>query len=568
MVQQKRLFSVAITIAVAISASAGYCVSEAARLARPSPEQLLWQDHEIGMFIHFSMNTWQDQEGDDLSTPLSTFNPGKLDTDQWAQVAANMGAGFVVLVAKHVGGFCLWPTQTTDYSIKNTPWRGGKGDVVGDLAESCRKYGVRLGVYLSPADRKHGATVGGRCETEEAQAEYAELFRRQLTELLSGYGEMVEVWFDGSLIVDVSDIMAEYASRAIVFQGPHATIRWVGNEAGHAPYPAWNSVKTIHGSTGVATAANGDPDGAMWLPLECDARIRANWFWNSKNAATLKSVDELVEMYYLSVGRGANMLLNHTPDITGAIPEADAKRSAEFYAEVQRRFGRSLGETSGSGISVELDLGSPTTIDHVITMEDIAFGERVREYRIDGYAAGEWKELCRGSSIGHKRIDPLKPVSVSKVRFRTLESVSRPLIRKLAVYDTGGAYVSQDKQVSVWAAPKESGREITLWEWDESLATKWQTLRIDIRQYCDEAGQYLLTFREGCGAVKNLEVGSVVLAVDNQDAPEFVQAAAEVGQFRVNISGIDRNMELKIRLRRSGASIRSGELLFKSLATQ
>ena len=120
MVQQKRLFSVAITIAVAISASAGYCVSEAARLARPSPEQLLWQDHEIGMFIHFSMNTWQDQEGDDLSTPLSTFNPGKLDTDQWAQVAANMGAGFVVLVAKHVGGFCLWPTQTTDYSIKNT----------------------------------------------------------------------------------------------------------------------------------------------------------------------------------------------------------------------------------------------------------------------------------------------------------------------------------------------------------------------------------------------------------------------------------------------------------------
>ncbi len=157
-------------------------------LAKPSPEQMVWQDCELGMFLHFAPNTWQDSEGDQLTTPLAEINPTKLDTDQWARTAKSMGAKYLVFVAKHVGGFCWWQTQTTDYSVKATPWRGGKGDVMADLAKSCKKFGLKLGVYLSPADRRHGIDVGGRATNPVVQAEYTQIFRQQLTELLTKYG--------------------------------------------------------------------------------------------------------------------------------------------------------------------------------------------------------------------------------------------------------------------------------------------------------------------------------------------------------------------------------------------
>jgi alpha-L-fucosidase len=405
-------------------------------LAKPTRQQVAWHDCELGMFIHFAPNTWTDREYDDLSLPLEKFNPAQLDTDQWVAAAEAMGAKYVVFVAKHAGGFCLWQTDTTDYSIKSTPWRDGKGDVLADLAESCRKRGIKLGVYVSPADRKHGAGVGGRCETSEQQEAYNKLYRQQLTEVLSRYGEMFEVWFDGSIVVPVADILANYAPNAMVFQGPHATIRWVGNEDGYAPYPAWNAVSEGDRRAGVATAEHGNPNGTAWLPNECDARIRNTWFWRTDNAHTLKSVEQLMEMYHRSVGRGAVLLLNQTPDTTGLIPEADFRRGAEFGAEIKRRFGESIAETSGKGDVVELSLGGPTTIDHVITMEDIRHGERVREYVVESLDGETWKPICQGTAIGHKKIDRFVPVTVSHVRLRVLSAVGEPLIRSLAVYDT------------------------------------------------------------------------------------------------------------------------------------
>lgn len=197
----------------------GACLISQSSPPLPTPEQAAWQDCELGMFLHFAPNTWQDLEGDDLSTPLDKINPEKLDTDQWARTAKSMGAKYLVFVAKHVGGFCWWQTATSDYSVKNTPWRGGKGDVMADIAKSCKKYGLKLGVYLSPADHKHGIDVGGRAKTPEEQEAYKKMFREQLTELLSRYGPIFEVWFDGSLIFDVSDILKQYAPHAIVFQG-------------------------------------------------------------------------------------------------------------------------------------------------------------------------------------------------------------------------------------------------------------------------------------------------------------------------------------------------------------
>jgi alpha-L-fucosidase len=407
---------------------------EALRLATPTPEQAAWQDTELGVFIHFAPNTWQDQEYDDRSTPLDQINPTKLNTDEWVAVAESMGARYIVFVAKHVGGFCMWQTDTTDYSIKNTPWRDGKGDVLADLSASCKERGMKLGVYLSPRDDHLGANTGGRCETEEAQERYNRIYRQQLTEVLSRYGEMFEVWFDGSNIIEVGDILEKYAPKAVIFQGKYATIRWVGNESGFAPYPAWNAVSEEARLRG-ATAADGDPTGDAWLPNECDARIRRDWFWNSTNADTLKSVDKLMDMYYRSVGHGAVLLLNQTPDTTGRIPEADAKRAAEFGAEIKRRFGTPLAKTAGEGRKLELTLEGPATIDHVVVMEDILHGERVREYVVEGHVDGRWRELCRGTAVGHKKIDRIDAVTVNRIRLRITEAAAPPLIRTLAVYN-------------------------------------------------------------------------------------------------------------------------------------
>jgi len=424
-----------LVIAVAGFLTMSLAGADAAARAVPTPEQVAWHDMELGMFIHFAPNTWQDQEYDDRSTPLERINPASLDTEQWVRAAEAMGAKYIVFVAKHVGGFCMWQTDTTDYGIKNTPWRGGKADVLGDLAASCRKHGMKLGVYLSPRDDTLGANTGGKCPNPELQERYSAVYRQQLTEVLSRYGEMFEVWFDGSNVIEVGDILKRYAPHAMIFQGKYATIRWVGNEEGIAPYPAWNAVSEAARLRG-ATAADGDPNAASWLPNECDARIRRDWFWNSKNAETLKSLDQLMDMYYESVGRGAVLLLNMTPDTTGLIPEADVRRAAAFGAEIKRRFGKSLAETQGKGELVELSLPGPTRVDHVVAMEDIAHGERVLEYVVEGLVGDAWQPLAKGTAIGHKKIDRIAPAEVRQVRLRCLKTSAPPVIRKLAVYDT------------------------------------------------------------------------------------------------------------------------------------
>ena len=267
-------------------ALAGSASAPQRKLAVPTPDQTAWQDLEIGMFVHIAPNTWQDREYDDRSTPLSAINPAQLNTDQWAESALGLGARYIVFVAKHVGGFCMWQTETTDYGIRNTPWRNGKGDVMADLSQSCRKRGLKLGVYLSPQDENFGAATGGRCKTPELQRAYNALYRRQLTEVLTRYGEIVEIWFDGSLVVPVGDILKAHAPHAMIFQGPFATIRWVGNEDGFAPYPAWNAVAKSDAESGVSTAMHCDPNGSVWLPIESDVSIlRPNWFWSAQERA-------------------------------------------------------------------------------------------------------------------------------------------------------------------------------------------------------------------------------------------------------------------------------------------
>jgi alpha-L-fucosidase len=452
-------------------------------LARPTADQLKWQDLEMGMFIHFAPNTWQGAEQDNLSTPLSEINPTLLNTDQWASTAVDLGAKYIVFVAKHSGGFCMWQTETTDYGIRNTPWRGGHGDVMADVSASCRKFGLKLGVYVSPRDAKFGAAIGGLCKTPAQQKIYNSIYRRQLTEVLSRYGSMVEIWFDGSNVIPVGDILDRYAPHAMIFQGPHATIRWSGNEDGFVPYPAWNSISAADAKTGVATALNGDPNRSVWMPNEVDVSIlRPNWFWSESSQRNLLTLDAMVEIYYRSIGRGAQLLLNVPPDTTGLMPAADIARAQQFGKEIQRRLGKSVAEISGSGDAVTLPLAAGSRVDTFLMQEDCSFGERVRQYKIEARQAGKWVTLGIGSAIGHKRIQPVLPTIADAVRLVAVESAARPMIRRLAVFN---AQTSPPKN---WDAPA------TAWAYDEVGTWSNYSFHIDVSDKILAATQYRLRF--------------------------------------------------------------------------
>jgi alpha-L-fucosidase len=503
-----------------------------AGLARPSTAQAAWQDLEIGMFVHFAPNTWQDREYDDRSTPLSAIDPD-VDTDQWVAVAEALGARYVVLVAKHVGGFCLWQTETTDYGVRNTPWRNGRGDLMADLSASCARRGLGLGVYLSPRDDTLGAGQAGRCATPAAQARYDAVYRQQLMELLTRYGPIMELWFDGSSVVPVGDLIRRHAPSAMVFQGPQATIRWVGNEDGFAPYPAWNALAASDAATGVATALHGDPDGDVWMPLEVDVSLRRpNWFWSTTNQRNLLSLDALLEIYYRSVGRGAQLLLNVSPDRTGHVPEADARRLAEFGEAIRRRFANPLAEADGAGRELTVRLRDRQVVDHVVLAEDIAGGERVRAYRLEGLRAGTWTLLGTGSSIGHKRIHPVQPAEVEAVRLVVTAAAAEPAIARLALYATGAA------PPSTWAESTRLWADDAVGDWSGGLLT------LDLSDAIAAPGTYRLRLVSDSG--EPVALRDPILSVGGQAQPVLVRAeAGRADALRLTITAIGQRIELR-----------------------
>ena len=421
----------------------------AEKLPRPTPEQAAWQDLELGMFIHYDMPVfkpgWDHRQYESRPGP-EIFNPKKLDTDQWMEAAKAMGAKYAVLVAKHGSGFMCWQSDLYPYGMKQSPYKGGKGDIVRDFVNSCRKYGIQPGLYAHMGCNGYlevdnpGLANRGRGGDPAKQARYAKICEGMLNELWGHYGELSEIWFDGGVLdpakggPDMLPILRKLQPKAIVFQGPAASIRWIGNEDGVAPYPCWATAPNVRDYNG-----GGGPNERKWLPGECDVPIRNGvWLWLPNTEGRLFSVDQLMDKYYRSVGHNCNLLLNANPDQDGLIPEPDMKRYKEFGDQVRRRFGKSIAETTGNGEVVELAPAQPTRIDHVITMENILEGERVREYVIEGLVGGQWKELCRGTSIGHKKIDKFSPVELSKIRWRSLKAAAEPRIRRLAVFDVRG----------------------------------------------------------------------------------------------------------------------------------
>jgi alpha-L-fucosidase len=404
-------------------------------LPLPSLAQAEWLDAGVGVFVHWAPNVYQGTEGDNLSTPRDKINPDRFDANKIVQAAKSAKAGYLIFVAKHVGGYCTWQTVTTDYSIKTSPWKGGQGDMVGDLARACREQGLRFGVYLSPRSDFNQADVGGHAATSKLQQEYNKIYRQQLTEILTGYGPMFEMWFDGGNIVPVNDLIDKFAPAIITFQGrrPNST-RWVGTEHGFSPYPCWNTIDWKEGESPKEGA--GSPTGNVWCPAECDVSIlRPAWFWRDGSDSRILSLTDLVEIYYMSVGRGVNLLLNITPDGHGEIPAAQIRRLQEFGDEISIRFSKPLAATKGNGMTLDLKLADAKTVDHVQLREDIRKGERVRAFVVEGRGVdGKWSTLLRGTQIGSRQIVPIPATLLTGLRLKVEKSIGQPVILDFSIF--------------------------------------------------------------------------------------------------------------------------------------
>lgn len=429
-------------------------MSNKVNLVKPTPRQIEWADCEMGVIIHLDIQVFypiydfRKQRG--WHPDPSVFNPTQLDTDQWMKTAKAAGAKYAILTAKHGTGFCLWPTNAYEYSVKNSPWKNGKGDIVADFIASCKKYGIRPGLYYSCVCNAYmNVDVPGRVLSGsiDEQKRYNEIVVEQLTELWTNYGELFEIWFDGGVMSpeeggpDITPLLRRLQPQAIAFQGPKGTpslIRWVGNERGEASYPCWSTtnleINRFDGTQECPAAGIGDPDGTVWAPAESDMPNRKlQWFWFENEENLLYSTEELIECYYNTVGRNSNLLLGMVIDNRGLVPEEDSIRFTEFGEEIARRFCRRIAETSGEGYEIVLDFPQPYSVSQIIIMEDIAQGELVREYIIEGYSGMEWKEIAKGLSIGHKRIHRITPTILSKVRIRCLNAIDKPKIRQLSV---------------------------------------------------------------------------------------------------------------------------------------
>jgi len=437
-------------------------------LVKPSPQQLAWQEAELTMFLHFGVNTFTDREWGDGTESPEIFSPADLDTRQWVQVAKDAGFKYMILTAKHHDGFCLWPSKYTEHSVKNSPWKEGKGDVVRELADACGEARLRLGMYLSPWDR-HEPSYGD-------SPVYNEYFKKQLTELLTDYGEVAEVWFDGACGEGPSGRRQEYdwqgyykvvrrlqPDALIAICGPD--VRWVGNENGIARETEW-SVQDPN------PARHPDARGKVWYPAECDVSIRPGWFWHADQDAKVKSLEHLLDIYYKSVGRNSVLLLNVPPNNRGLIAEPDIQRLREFRAVLDQTFDTSFAEgkaavadsargdcpasnaVDGRGDSywapagdaktgmLEVDLGEPVTFNVSMVQEYIALGQRVEAYSIETWDGQEWKSIAEGTTIGHKKLDRFPDVTASKARLAIRQSQASPLIRTFGIYcrdrgDTG-----------------------------------------------------------------------------------------------------------------------------------
>jgi len=449
----------------------------------PSARQLRWQELETNAFLHFSVNTFTDKEwgyGDESPT---VFQPTDFDAEQIITSLKAGGLKGVVLTCKHHDGFCLWPSKYTEHSVKNSPWRGGNGDVVKEISTACRRHGLLFGVYLSPWDRNH---------KDYGRAEYITYYRNQLRELLTGYGSIFEVWFDGANGGDgyyggdrttrridprtyydwenTWKLVRELQPDACMFSDIGPDVRWVGNESGVAGDPCWATFSPEQYAIGGAPGEilnRGIRGGSQWLPAEVDVSIRPGWFYHAKEDGSVKSVDRLRKLYLESVGRGCNLILNVPPDRRGQIHEHDAQTLREwgkqrpllFATDLARGAKASASSTRGNdpqfaaGNVVDgngatywasddqartpeltLDLPHPAAFDTFRLREYLPLGQRVERFALDFWNGRNWEEIAVGTSIGSQRIMTTRPVTTARVRLRIVQASVCPAISELSLF--------------------------------------------------------------------------------------------------------------------------------------
>lgn len=449
----------------------------------PSARQLKWHDLEFYAFVHFNMNTFTDMEWGLGGESPERFNPTKLDCRQWARICRDAGMKGIILTAKHHDGFCLWPSEYTEHSVKNSPWKDGKGDIVQELADACDEYGLKLGLYLSPWDRNHA---------EYGTDTYITYLRNQLTELTTKYGDVFEVWFDGAnggtgyygganedRKVDrktyydwenTRQIVRDNQPDAMMFSDAGPDVRWVGNESGWAGETNWSILRRDEfwpGSPNYKQLTSGHEDGTHWLPAEVDVSIRPGWYYHKSEDHKVKSVKTLVDIYYNSIGRNASFLLNFPVDARGIIHEKDVEQLMKMVNVITRDFKENLAVdvsidasnvrgnskpfeakntldgdkesywSTDDGVteaSVILDFGKEITFNRFLVQEYIPLGQRVKKFTLEALIETEWKEIASQTTIGYKRILRFDNVTANKLRFNILDAKGSPTITNIEVY--------------------------------------------------------------------------------------------------------------------------------------
>jgi alpha-L-fucosidase len=458
--------------------------------AIPSARQLLWHSLEQYAFLHFTVNTFTDREWGNGDEDPKIFNPTAFDAGAMVKALAAGGMKGVILTCKHHDGFCLWPTKTTDHSIRNSPWRGGKGDVVREVSEAAASHGLKFGVYLSPWDRNNAAY---------AKPEYVKIYRDQLRELLTGYGLIYEVWHDGAnggdgyyggarekRMIDKRvyydwpntwDMVRSLQPDAVIFSDAGPDIRWVGNESGFANETCWETYDPVGengdapapGYTRYAEGGTGTWKGKHWMPAECDVSIRPGWFWHEKENGKVKPPRELLDLYYKSVGRGASFLLNVPPDRRGLLGDADVASLAAFGKVLRGTFGQNLAKGAkltasnvrGEGApqfaasnlldgkpdsywatdddirsaEVILETPDPVTFDVIRVRETIPLGQRVQRIAVETWGEEDWKTIATATSVGACRLIRLNaPVTTGRIRLRVVEAAACPALTEFSLH--------------------------------------------------------------------------------------------------------------------------------------
>jgi alpha-L-fucosidase len=450
--------------------------------ACPSPAQAAWHEMEFTGFVHFTTNTFTDREWGNGDEPPSVFNPTAFDPAQWAREARAAGMKGLILTAKHHDGFCLWPSALTDHSVKASPWQDGKGDAVRAFADAARAEGLKVGLYLSPWDRNHA---------EYGRPAYVDDYRAQWKELIEAYGPLFEIWQDGANGGDgyyggarekrTIDRTAYYRwpetnaelqrlnPGVIIFSDAGPGCRWVGNESGYSDEESWQTINLAGMYPGVTHdhLARGDKNGSHWVGVEVDASIRPGWFYHAAEDAKVKTGEQLADLWYQSVGRGANLLLNVPPDRRGLWHEKDVASLREMRRILDATFTNDLARGKPARSSVqrgggprfsaanltdgdpatswatddgvtaaeaEVDLGSPTTFDVVKIRERIELGQRVEKFAVDAWVDGAWTQVASGTTIGPRRILRFPHVTATKVRLRIASALACPVLSELSLF--------------------------------------------------------------------------------------------------------------------------------------